>query len=102
MWAQGLLAQSYALGGQKREARALMERIAHSAHGAENAHNLAIAALSLGDKDLAIHWLQVAHRERSGSLILLKVVPYYDPLRADPRFVRMLKSVGLEPSATSQ
>jgi hypothetical protein len=32
----------------------------------------------------------------------MKVVPYYVPLRADPRFVRMLKSVGLEPSATSQ
>jgi TolB-like protein/DNA-binding winged helix-turn-helix (wHTH) protein/Tfp pilus assembly protein PilF len=102
MWAQGVLAQSYALAGQKREARALMDRIEHSAHGKENAHNLAITALALGDKDLAFHWLQVANQERSGSLILLKVVPYYDPLRADPRFVTMLKSVGLEPSATSQ
>jgi TolB-like protein/DNA-binding winged helix-turn-helix (wHTH) protein/Tfp pilus assembly protein PilF len=102
MWAQGVLAQSYALAGQKREARALMDRIEHFAHGKENAHNLAITALSLGDKDLAMHWLQVANDERSGSLILLKVVPYYDPLRTDPRFVTMLKSVGLEPSATSQ
>jgi TolB-like protein/DNA-binding winged helix-turn-helix (wHTH) protein/Tfp pilus assembly protein PilF len=101
VWAQGSLAKSYALGGQKQKARAAMASIEHSAHGREDAHNLAIIALSLGDKDLAFHWLQVANQERSGSLILLKVVPDYDPIRSDPRFVSMLRSVGLEPAASS-
>jgi hypothetical protein len=96
LWAQGLLGSTYALNGQKAEARNVMASIRNSPHGGkEAAHNLAIIATILGDKDAAFHWLQVACDERSGSLILLKVVPYWDPLRSDPRYADLLHRMGL-------
>jgi hypothetical protein len=48
-----------------------------------------------GDKDAAFYWLQVAYNQREGSLIPLKIVPYYDPLRRDRRFTSLLQHIGL-------
>jgi len=96
LWAQGLLGVTYALSGQKDTARKVMVNIQRSAHSNDAANSLAIIATALGDKDAAFHWLQVARDERTGSLILLKSVPYWDPLRSDPRFASLLHDVGLE------
>jgi alpha-amylase/alpha-mannosidase (GH57 family) len=42
-------------------------------------------------------WLEKAHDEHSQALTYLKIDPVYDPLRGDPRFVRLLRRVGLDP-----
>jgi hypothetical protein len=78
-----------------------MASIRHSPHSNDAAHSLAIIATALGDKDTAFHWLQIARDERSGSLILMKITPYWDPLRSDPRFVSLLHDVGLDSTANS-
>jgi TolB-like protein/DNA-binding winged helix-turn-helix (wHTH) protein/Tfp pilus assembly protein PilF len=96
LWAQGLLGATYALNGQRDKAQKVMETIQHSPHSKEAAHYVAIIATGLGDKDAAFRWLQVARDERSGSLILMKITPYWDPLRSDPRFGSLLHDVGLD------
>jgi len=96
LWAQELLSVTYALNGQRDKARNAMASIQH-----KDAAYLATIATALGDKDAAFHWLQVARDERSGSLILLKIVPYWDPLRSDPRFVSLLHDVGLDSPGNS-
>jgi TolB-like protein/DNA-binding winged helix-turn-helix (wHTH) protein/Tfp pilus assembly protein PilF len=96
LWAQGLLGMTYALSGQRDKAQQMMESIQHSPHSNNSAHSLATIAAALGDKDLALHWLRVARDERSGSLILMKITPLWDPLRTDPRFVSLLHDVGLD------
>jgi Tfp pilus assembly protein PilF len=96
LWAQGLLGMTYALSGQRNKAQQMMESIQHSPHSNNSAHSLATIAAALGDKDLALHWLRVARDERSGSLILMKITPLWDPLRTDPRFVSLLHDVGLD------
>jgi TolB-like protein/DNA-binding winged helix-turn-helix (wHTH) protein len=101
LWAQGLLGVTYALSGQRDKARNTMASIQHSPHAKEAAIYVAIIATALGDKDTAFHWLQVARDERSGSLILAKVDPYWNPLRSDPRFVRLLHDVGLDSTGNS-
>jgi TolB-like protein/DNA-binding winged helix-turn-helix (wHTH) protein/Tfp pilus assembly protein PilF len=101
-WAQGLLGESDAMNGQQDQARNVMASIQHSPHANDAANSLARIATALGDKDAAFHWLQVARDERSGGLILLKVVPCWDPLRSDPRFSTLLQSVGLESGGNSQ
>ncbi|HXM96146.1 MAG TPA: winged helix-turn-helix domain-containing protein [Candidatus Dormibacteraeota bacterium] len=101
LWAQGLLGSTYALNGQRDKARKVMASMERSPHGSEAANHLAMIATDLGDKDAAFHWLQVARDERSGSLILLKIVPYWDPLRSDPRFLSLLHDVGLDSTANS-
>jgi len=102
LWAQGLLGVTYALTGQRDKARNVMASIEHSPHSDNAAHSLATIAAALGDKDLTFHWLQVARDHREGSMILLKITPYYwDALRSDPRFVSLLHDVGLDSTVNS-
>ncbi|HYL13971.1 MAG TPA: tetratricopeptide repeat protein [Terriglobales bacterium] len=101
MWAECVLGSAYALSGQRGNAQKVMENIQRSSHNKEVALHLAIIATGLGDKDEAFRWLQVARDQRSGSLILLKITPYWDPLRSDPRFATLLHDVGLDSTGNS-
>ena len=56
---------------------------------------IAYIYIALGNKDEAFRWLDEALRERSGLLPWLKIELKFDPLRSDPRFTRVLESVGL-------
>jgi len=49
--------------------------------------------LALGDHNAALRWLERAFEERSHSMAFLRVDPQLAPLRADPRFVRMVSRV---------
>jgi hypothetical protein len=51
---------------------------------------------ALGDSDETFRWLEVAYRDRSGAIVGLKVDPSWDVYRSDPRFVAMIKKVGLD------
>jgi hypothetical protein len=52
--------------------------------------------LGLGDNEQALAWLERAYQEQSNMLQLIKVHPYLDPLRSDPRFVDLVHRVGLD------
>jgi hypothetical protein len=52
---------------------------------------------ALGEKDPAFEWLRKACEERDPLVIFLKVDPTLDNLRPDPRFVQVLKDMGLPP-----
>ncbi len=41
-------------------------------------------------------WLEKAYDEKSNILQLLKVHPYFDPVRDDPRFAELVRRVGLD------
>ena len=101
LWAEGLLGATYALNGQREKARKVMANIQRSPRSKDAANSLAVIATGLGDKDAAFHWLQVARDERSGSLILMKIVPSWDPLRSDPRFASLLHDIGLDSTGNS-
>ena len=51
--------------------------------------------VGLGDKDHAFVELEKSFNERSYYVPLLSVDPLMDPLRDDPRFVDLLKRVGV-------
>jgi TolB-like protein len=53
------------------------------------------AYLGLGDKEQAFYWLEQAYQERSNLLQFVKVHPYFDPIRSDPRFADLVRRVGL-------
>jgi len=51
--------------------------------------------LALGDYDQAFVWFERAYQEKSNILQFLRVHPFFDPVRQDPRFVDLLRRVGL-------
>ena len=51
----------------------------------------------LGDKEEALAWLERAYAERSRYMVLLKVTPALDPLRADPRFQELVRRMNFPP-----
>ena len=59
-------------------------------------HFVAILYFALEEKDIGFKWLEKAYEERSIGLPLLKIVKAYDSVRSDPRFITLLKKVGLE------
>lgn len=49
----------------------------------------------LGDKDHAFDWLAKAYEGRSSSMVFLKVDPFFDGLRSDPRYADLVRRIGL-------
>jgi TolB-like protein/DNA-binding winged helix-turn-helix (wHTH) protein/Tfp pilus assembly protein PilF len=48
-----------------------------------------------GDKDAAFSWLERAYQKRGDEMVNLKVSPYFDAIRSDPRFSDYVRKVGL-------
>jgi TolB-like protein/tetratricopeptide (TPR) repeat protein len=57
--------------------------------------DLAEVSAALGQKDHAFALLNEAVKERAGDLAFLRVSPSWDPLREDPRFRDLVRTVGL-------
>ncbi len=94
----GWLGQVMALSGNKVEARALLERL----HGIASQTyvprwSFALIHLGLGEIDEAFIWMDRAIDARDPSIIPIKTYPFLDPLRADPRFLSLLRKMNLEP-----
>jgi hypothetical protein len=56
---------------------------------------LLVAYVGMDRRDEAIALLQKAYSQHSSYVVALKVEPYFDPLRSDPRFQDLLRRVGL-------
>jgi serine/threonine-protein kinase len=50
----------------------------------------------LGDADRAFEWVERAFTDAPDGLLFIKVSPLSDPVRADPRFKRLLERLGME------
>jgi TolB-like protein/DNA-binding winged helix-turn-helix (wHTH) protein/Tfp pilus assembly protein PilF len=95
-WFVGELASALSLSGRRTEARQLLHDLTRlSQEHYDVADDIASVHAGLGDKKQAFWWLEKAYQERSGSMILLNVAPVFDPLRSDPRFVDLVRRVGL-------
>ena len=57
--------------------------------------NLAIVYIGLGEYDAAFEWLDKAFVDRCGPLTFIKVWPFIDRLRSDPRYNELMKRLGL-------
>ena len=82
--------------GRTREARAVLAGLEAEARE-RYVSPVAFAGLhvQLGDHDAAFEDLERAYQDRRGWLAYLRVEPAVDPLRADPRFTRLLERMRL-------
>jgi TolB-like protein/Flp pilus assembly protein TadD len=55
----------------------------------------ALAHVGIGENEKSFAWLEEAYQERSGWLVNLNIDPALDLIRSDPRFVDLLRRVGL-------
>jgi serine/threonine-protein kinase len=58
---------------------------------------IALFNLALGREDAALNWLERAVTVHAVDLVWIGVHPHYDPIRNQPRFVNLLRAVGLAP-----
>ena len=92
----GVLIRGYAHAGRRPDAlRLLAELKKRKQAGYVPAAAFVNAYLGLGDNEQAFVWLEQAYKEQSNILQWLKIHPYFDPIRSDPRFEDLLHRVGL-------
>jgi len=76
-----------------RRALADLQRLAKSRY--VSALYFAGIYTGLGEKSMALDWLDKAYKERNDRLVYLNVDPMADPLRSEPRFQNLMKRLHL-------
>jgi tetratricopeptide (TPR) repeat protein len=96
--ALAMLGYAYGRPGERERARKILRQITRDSGGRYfKPTACALVCVGLGDYDQAISWLQKAYVEERGVYLThLNVEPPWDPLRSDPRFIDILKKMGLE------
>jgi TolB-like protein/class 3 adenylate cyclase/Tfp pilus assembly protein PilF len=90
------LGVEYAKSGNLEQAREVIEQLKRmSAHAYVSPARTARIYAALGDKTTALDLLEKAHEDRDRHLLWIKVDHDYDSLRSEPRFIELLKKVGL-------
>jgi tetratricopeptide (TPR) repeat protein len=89
--------------GRRAIALAPMEK--DVSNGSRIPQYFAITAAWAGDKDLALQQLETGLRAPAASVVLsygaLKLLPFWDPLRGDPRFEKIVASLAPKESAAT-
>jgi len=91
-----MLATAYARAGRHQDALTLINELKQRRQrGYVPAGAFINPYLALGDYDQAFFWCDEAYEEQSAILQWIKVDPFFDPVRNDPRFVDLVHRVGL-------
>lgn len=89
---------AYGLSGQRDQARQILGELKEmSKQRYISPFSRALIYAGLGERDDAFAGLEKAYDEHSDIIVILKVYPWLDSLRADPRYTRLLSRVGLDP-----
>jgi DNA-binding winged helix-turn-helix (wHTH) protein/TolB-like protein/tetratricopeptide (TPR) repeat protein len=95
--ADSVLATAYARAGRPQDAQALLDALEErAAEGYVPAFSRAAIHLALGSRDRALDLLEQAIAERDLRLTFLKIEPRWDELRDHPRFIAIMREVGLD------
>jgi TolB-like protein/Tfp pilus assembly protein PilF len=92
----GVLIRAYAHAERRGDALALLAELKkRNETGYVPAGAFVNAYLGLGENEEAFVWLERAYKEQSNILQFVKVHPFFDAIRGDPRFVDLVRRVGL-------
>ena len=88
--------QGYRSAGWKGALTQAIEiRQAQRKTGYFSALEIARFCADLGDKEQSFRWLDIAYKEHDWVLICLNTSFQFDGMRSDPRFVELVRKVGL-------
>jgi len=90
-----MLAHAEASIGKQNQARQILGQLTEEAKARYvPAYAFAVIYLALGEKDHALDWLEQAALDHDGFYTnLIKVEPFLDPLRGDPRFETLVSRI---------
>lgn len=93
----GMLAAAHARAGNRTQALRLIDELRQRRQkGYIPAGAFVDSHLAVGDYDQAFFWCDEAYKEQSAILQWIKVSPFFDPVRNDPRFSDLVQRVGLD------
>jgi tetratricopeptide (TPR) repeat protein len=96
-WTRCMLGHAWGVFGEAAKAQEILADLQDpDKHGYVRAFGVAMIYLGMGDRDQALTWLEKGCKDRDAWAFNLKVDPIYADLRTDPRFVALLRRVGLE------
>ena len=92
------LGYAYAVAGRTADAQAALAQLKEMSTR-QYVHPVLVARVcaGLGQRQEAFEWLEAGYRVRSRDLLELKYDPRLASLRTDPRFVDLLRRIGLPP-----
>jgi tetratricopeptide (TPR) repeat protein len=91
-----MLAYACAASGKQEEANGILWEVEAKLAAEDRLALLSTFPLTaLGEKDRAFQQLERAYEHREPGLMFLKVAPWLDPLRSDPRYAALLEKLGL-------
>jgi hypothetical protein len=94
------LASELAEAAANGDARAfLLKRLEAAPAHSRTACYHAVYNAALGRDDEAFRWLNQAVKQRLQCVLYVNVNPEWDRLRSDPRFVAVLRKIGLNPAS---
>jgi len=86
-----------AIAGDRAQAEAVLAELnSLSTQRYVPPHNIAVLHLGLAQLDECFAWLEKAYEDHDVRLSFLRVDPKWDPVRSDPRFISILKRIGLD------
>ncbi|MCI0444934.1 protein kinase [bacterium] len=86
----------YGLAGKREEATRLLDELSRRPETEKaGANRLALIHIGLGNKDRAVEMLEKAYENHETTLVWLKVLEFYDPLRDHPRFQALVQRMNL-------
>jgi serine/threonine-protein kinase len=88
---------AYALSGDHARAREVLSKLKSPSQPYLPAFSIAMVYAGLADKEQTIFWLKKGYEERNEDMIYMKIEPVLDPIRSDPRFQDLIRSVGFPP-----
>ena len=90
------LACLYAIVGQKEKDLESLEQ-ANIKNLLKYDHpSLAYLYAMLGEKEKSLKWLEKAHEKRRPLLLRMNLIPAFDSIRSEPRYITLRKKVGFE------
>jgi tetratricopeptide (TPR) repeat protein len=96
----GNLGHAYAVAGRINEARAIVAELEKHSPERGGMGHIAQVYVGLGDLERAFEWLSRGAERVPSQVPTLKVAEIWDPLRSDPRFLKLLEKEGLSEPQT--
>ena len=92
---KAFLGAAYALAGESKRAQQILgQLVAQDEKRRMSSYYISVIYAALGDRNMAFRWLEKAYTDRAVGFIWLRVEPWFDALRDDPRFKRLLMKIG--------